>query len=130
MATTTTSVAECCAAAQRAARKLGNAQTESKDAALGAIARLLGERPADVLEANAADLADERAEALTPALRDRLALSEERVAAMAEGCAPLRRSPIPLARSWSTGHWRAGSTCARSGCRSASSRSSTRRGRT
>jgi glutamate-5-semialdehyde dehydrogenase len=49
------------------------------------IVRLLGERVAEILEANAADLADERAEGLTPALRDRLALSEERVAAMAEG---------------------------------------------
>jgi glutamate-5-semialdehyde dehydrogenase len=46
---------------------------------------LLGERSAEVLEANAADLADERAEGLTAALRDRLALSEERVAAMADG---------------------------------------------
>jgi glutamate-5-semialdehyde dehydrogenase len=46
---------------------------------------LLGERVGDVLEANAADLADERAEGLTPALRDRLALSAERVAAMADG---------------------------------------------
>jgi len=85
MAVTTTGVAETCAAARQAARKLGNAPTETKDAALAAIARLLGERVADVLEANAADLADERAEGLTPALRDRLALSEERVAAMAEG---------------------------------------------
>ena len=64
---------------------MASASTESKDAALAAIARLLGERAGDVLEANAADLADERAEGLTPALRDRLALSEERVAAMAEG---------------------------------------------
>jgi len=46
---------------------------------------LLGERVGDVLEANAADLADERAEGLTPALCDRLALSAERVAAMADG---------------------------------------------
>ena len=38
-----------------------------------------------MLEANAADLADERAEGLTPALCDRLALSAERVAAMADG---------------------------------------------
>jgi glutamate-5-semialdehyde dehydrogenase len=64
---------------------LGAASTEAKDAALVAIARLLGERSGDVLEANVADLADERAERLTPALRDRLALSEERVAAMADG---------------------------------------------
>src|ERR1044072_2362053 len=85
MAITTTSVAETCAAAQRAARELGAAPTETKDSALAGIARLLGERVADVLEANAADLADERADRLTPALRDRLALNGERVAAMAEG---------------------------------------------
>jgi len=85
MATTTTSVAETCAAAQRAARVLGGASTESKDAALIATARLLGERAADVLEANAADLEDDRAAGLTPALRDRLALDEARVEAMADG---------------------------------------------
>jgi glutamate-5-semialdehyde dehydrogenase len=85
MAVTTKSVAETCAAARRAARELGAAPSETKDVALGAIARLLGERVGDVLEANAADLADERAEGLTPALRDRLALSAERVAAMADG---------------------------------------------
>jgi len=85
MAVATKSVAETCAAAQRAARTLGGASTDAKNAALEAIARLLGERAADVLEANAADLADERAEGLTAALRDRLALSEERIAAMAEG---------------------------------------------
>jgi len=85
MAVTTTGVAETCEAARRASRALGSAPTAAKDAALAAIARLLGERAGDVLEANAADLADERAEALTPALRDRLALSEERIAAMAEG---------------------------------------------
>jgi glutamate-5-semialdehyde dehydrogenase len=85
MAVTTTTVAETCAAARRAARQLGAASSETKDVALEAIARLLGERSAEVLEANAADLADERADGLTPALRDRLALSEERVAAMADG---------------------------------------------
>ena len=85
MAVTTTTVAESCAAAQRAARELGAATSDVKNAALEAIARLLGERVADVLEANAADLADERADGLTPALRDRLALSEERIAAMADG---------------------------------------------
>jgi len=52
---------------------------------LEATARLLGERVGEILEANAADLADERAEGLTTALRDRLALSEERIAAMADG---------------------------------------------
>ena len=85
MAVTTTSVAETCAAAKRAARELARASTEAKNAALEATARLLGERTEEVLDANAADLADERAAGLTAALRDRLALTPERVAAMAEG---------------------------------------------
>jgi len=85
MAMTTTSVAQTCDAAQRAARVLAAASSEAKNAALEATARLLGERTADVLEANSADLADERAEGLSVALQDRLALSAERIAAMAEG---------------------------------------------
>jgi glutamate-5-semialdehyde dehydrogenase len=85
MAVAAKTVAESCSAAQRAARVLGASPTETKDAALGAIGRLLGERVGDVLEANAADLADERAAGLTPALRDRLALSEDRILAMADG---------------------------------------------
>ncbi len=85
MAITATSVAESCAAAKRAARELASASTEQKDAALEATARLLEERAAEILEANAADLADERAADLGDALRDRLALSPERVAAMAAG---------------------------------------------
>jgi glutamate-5-semialdehyde dehydrogenase len=56
-----------------------------RNSALEAIARLLGERVGDVLEANAADLADERAAGLTPALRDRLTLDEARIDAMADG---------------------------------------------
>jgi glutamate-5-semialdehyde dehydrogenase len=85
MAVTTTSVAESCAAAKKAARALASAATENKNAALAATARLLEERTGEVLEANAADLADERAVGLTDALRDRLTLTPERVAAMAEG---------------------------------------------
>jgi len=85
MAVTTRTVPETCAAAQTAARELAGASTELKDAALEAIARLLGERAPDVLAANAADLEDEGAAGLTPALRDRLTLSEERIAAMADG---------------------------------------------
>jgi glutamate-5-semialdehyde dehydrogenase len=85
MAVATTTVAEVCEAAKRAALVLGGASTAAKDAALEATARLLGERTADLLEANAADLADERTADLSDALRDRLTLSEERIAAMADG---------------------------------------------
>jgi glutamate-5-semialdehyde dehydrogenase len=85
MAITTRSVEESCLAAKRASRELASASTAAKDAALEATARLLTERVEGILEANVADLADERAEGLTTALRDRLALTEERVAAMADG---------------------------------------------
>jgi glutamate-5-semialdehyde dehydrogenase len=85
MAVTTQTVAEVCEASKRAALALGSASTEAKDAALEAATRLLGERKAGILEANAADLADERAAGLNEALRDRLALSESRIDAMAEG---------------------------------------------
>lgn len=72
-------------AAKRASRELAGVSSAEKDAALGAVVRLLGERVEEVLEANAADLADERAVGLTEALRDRLTLTQDRVAAMAEG---------------------------------------------
>jgi glutamate-5-semialdehyde dehydrogenase len=85
MAVATRTIAESCLAAKRAARVLGRAPTAAKDAALAATARLLDERADAILEANAADLADERAAGLTEALRDRLTLTPERVAAMAEG---------------------------------------------
>ncbi|HEU4598456.1 MAG TPA: glutamate-5-semialdehyde dehydrogenase [Solirubrobacterales bacterium] len=85
MAVTETTVAESCAAAKRAARVLAGAPAAAKNAALAATARLLEERSEEVLEANAGDLADERATGLTDALRDRLRLTPERVAAMADG---------------------------------------------
>ena len=85
MAITARSVGETCEAAKRASRTIVGAPTASKDAALAATARLLGERSAEILEANAADLADERASGLTASLRDRLTLSAERIAGMAEG---------------------------------------------
>jgi glutamate-5-semialdehyde dehydrogenase len=96
MAVTTTTVPETCEAAHRAARALASAPTEAKDAALETAAHLLGERSAEVIEANAADLADERAAGLSEALRDRLTLTEERVAAMAEGARAIAALPDPV----------------------------------
>jgi glutamate-5-semialdehyde dehydrogenase len=85
MAIATRSVTEACESAQDSARVLASADTATKDRALERLAELLGERQGEVLEANAADLADERAAGLTEALRDRLTLTPERVAAMADG---------------------------------------------
>ncbi len=85
MAIATRTVIEACESAKRAARALATAQTATKDRALTRLAELLTEREGEVLEANEADLADERALELSDALRDRLALDSARIAAMAEG---------------------------------------------
>jgi glutamate-5-semialdehyde dehydrogenase len=96
VATATKSVAESAAEAKRAARVLATASTESKDAALERLAELLGERVSEILDANAADLADERASGVTEALRDRLALDEARVRAMAAGVREIVALPDPV----------------------------------
>jgi glutamate-5-semialdehyde dehydrogenase len=85
MAVTTSSVAESCAAAKRAAWALASAPTAAKEAALEATARLLEERAGEILAANEGDLADERAAGLSEALRDRLTLNPARIEAMAAG---------------------------------------------
>ena len=85
MATATRTVREACESAWRASHDLATAPTATRDRALLRLAELLDQRAAEVLEANAADLADERAAGLTEALRDRLALTPDRVAEMAAG---------------------------------------------
>jgi glutamate-5-semialdehyde dehydrogenase len=89
-------VREVCLAAKDASHELATASTEVKDGALRRLAELLTERVDDVLEANAADLADERAASLDAALRDRLALDESRVAAMATGVRDIVGLPDPV----------------------------------
>jgi glutamate-5-semialdehyde dehydrogenase len=96
MATATKTVTEACESAKRASRVLGRADTGTRDRALAGLAELLDERGAEVLEANAADLADERAAGLTDALRDRLTLTEERIAAMADGVRAIAALPDPV----------------------------------
>ncbi len=85
MATTEKTTQDALESAKAASGALARASTEVKNAALIRLAALLRERSGEVLEANAADLADERAEGLSDALRDRLSLTTERVEAMAEG---------------------------------------------
>lgn len=89
-------VADACSAAKNASWAIASATAEAKDAALEAIARLLGERGGEVLEANAADLADEHAASLTDALKDRLTLSESRIAAIADGVRAVAALPDPI----------------------------------
>src|SRR5271165_1587609 len=73
------------AEARTAARALANAPAEQKNRALTAGARVLRARAAEILAANARDLAAGTAKGLTPAFLDRLALEEARIEAIARG---------------------------------------------
>lgn len=72
-------------AAKQAARTLAVAGTGAKNRALEAIARALLERQDRILAENRADLDAARAAGMKPALLDRLALDEARIAGMVEG---------------------------------------------
>ena len=84
MATATTSVADICAEAKRAAKALARADTATKNAALDQIAAALEERAAEILEANARDMQAGREAELGEALLDRLLLDEARIAQIAK----------------------------------------------
>lgn len=72
-------------AARDAARELARADTASKSAALQAAAAALRARQAEILDANAKDMAAARQKGLSGAMLDRLLLNDERVEAMARG---------------------------------------------
>lgn len=72
-------------AARHAARALAVAGTARKNAALEAAARTIEARQGEILAANAADLEAAMAAGLRPALLDRLALDEGRIAGIVEG---------------------------------------------
>jgi len=72
-------------AARAAARVLARAGSRAKDDALHAMARALERDTAKLLEANQQDLDAGRAKGLEPAMLDRLTLTNQSVASMAEG---------------------------------------------
>jgi len=82
--------------ARQAARTLSNASTRQKNAALMAIAKQLHENGAELLTANAKDMANGRDHALDPALLDRLELNPERVVQMADGLQQIAALPDPV----------------------------------
>jgi glutamate-5-semialdehyde dehydrogenase len=88
--------------ARAAARELANAPAETKNRALHAASRLLRERAAEILAANALDLAEARAKGLSPALIDRLALDSGRIEAMARGVEEVANLPDPVGRVLAT----------------------------
>jgi glutamate-5-semialdehyde dehydrogenase len=71
--------------AKVASRVLATASTEAKDAALHAAADLLLDRAADIVAANGEDVRRAEQAGTTATVVDRLRLSEDRVAAMANG---------------------------------------------
>ncbi|MBI1178917.1 MAG: glutamate-5-semialdehyde dehydrogenase [Alphaproteobacteria bacterium] len=84
------------AAAKEAARLLSFAPTEAKNAALRHAAAAIRARQAELLAANARDLAAARDRGLSKALLDRLTLSEDRIAALAKGLEEVAALPDPV----------------------------------
>jgi glutamate-5-semialdehyde dehydrogenase len=82
--------------ARAVTRLLRETPTEQKNAALQAAARKVKERVREILRANAEDLGS--ASALTPALRDRLMLDQNRVEVMARGIEDVAALPDPVGR--------------------------------
>src|SRR6476469_9869419 len=89
--------------AKAAARTLALSPAAQRDAALGAMAKLIRASEAGILAANAEDVTEAKAAGATPAFIDRLALDEKRVAAMADGIDVVRKLPDPvgaITESW------------------------------
>jgi glutamate-5-semialdehyde dehydrogenase len=82
--------------ARSAARVLALAETAQKNRALAAMAAAIRAQRADILAANAQDLAEAKASGATAAFLDRLALDDKRVVAMADGLDVVRSLADPV----------------------------------
>jgi glutamate-5-semialdehyde dehydrogenase len=89
-------VLEACRRARTAAAGLAPLSRAVKDAALLAMADALEARSAEVLTANAEDVAAARDTGTSEALIDRLALTPDRVTAMADGLRHVATLPDPV----------------------------------
>jgi glutamate-5-semialdehyde dehydrogenase len=87
---------ELAEAAKRAARVLGVAPTAQKDDALRAMAKALRAASADIVQANAGDVAAARAAGKNAAFIDRLTLDGPRVEAMAKAVEAVCALPDPV----------------------------------
>jgi glutamate-5-semialdehyde dehydrogenase len=89
--------------AKAAARILALTPTAQKDRALAGMAAAIRRSKADILAANAKDVADGKSAGLSAAMLDRLTLNDARVEAMAEGLDVVRGLADPVGRvteSW------------------------------
>lgn len=82
--------------ARAAARKMASAQTGQKNRALETLARLLVSEREAIFAANRIDLEKARAEGLSEAFLDRLAISEKVLDRMAEGVREIEALPDPV----------------------------------
>jgi len=89
-------VAQICQNAQSAQRALATASTESKNAVLLRAAQLLLDRSSDILMANQKDVAQAAKDGLTGAIVDRLTLTDERLAGIAQSLKDIARLPDPV----------------------------------
>ncbi|MEG0779089.1 MAG: glutamate-5-semialdehyde dehydrogenase [Oscillospiraceae bacterium] len=92
------------AAAKAAARELAQADTALKNRALAGIAAALLTRQEEILAANALDCKLAAENGLRPAMLDRLALTPERIAGMAEGVRQVMALPDPIGEVLETLH--------------------------
>ena len=85
--------------AKEASYVLAAASTAEKNQALAAIADGLVAHETDILAANAVDLQRAKAKGMASAMVDRLTLTKERIAAMAEGVRQVIALPDPDRKS-------------------------------
>ena len=93
-----------CLEAKKASRSLAVAGTDAKNQALLTMARLLCERKDKLQAANAEDLAKAREDGLSPAMIDRLTLSDAVIDSMVTGLREVAALPDPVGQV--TAMWR------------------------
>src|SRR5690349_6536068 len=85
--------------ARQAAAELAPLSRAAKDAALHAIADALTARSPEIVEANAADVARAREAGISEYMIDRLSLSADRIAAIADAVRHVASLPDPVGES-------------------------------
>jgi glutamate-5-semialdehyde dehydrogenase len=91
-------IAELASTARLAARSLSTATGNERKGALEAIAQALIVRTPEILAANEIDMANARNENMHPQMQDRLLLTKERIAGMADGARQVAGLEDPLGR--------------------------------
>ncbi len=82
--------------ARAASRAMAKASTAAKNAALLAMAADIRQRQAELLAANAEDVAEAKANGLEPAMLDRLTITAKSIEAMAQGLEQVATLPDPI----------------------------------